>query len=56
MAFEWIKRLFRSPDESTMSSDEKHFAEESVEDRAAEGFAAEHLGGIDPTPPEPDDE
>jgi hypothetical protein len=56
MAFEWIKRLFRAPDESTMSKEERSFADESVEDHASEGFAAEHLGGIDPEPLEPEDD
>jgi hypothetical protein len=31
-----------------MSRAERRFVDESVEDRQAEGFVEEHLGGIDP--------
>ena len=31
-----------------MSPAERRFVEESVEDRQADDFVAEHLGGIDP--------
>jgi hypothetical protein len=34
--------------EAGMSPSERRFTHESVEDHQAEGFVAEHLGGIDP--------
>jgi hypothetical protein len=34
-----------------MSSGERHFAEQSVDDIAADALTKEHLGGFDSTPP-----
>ena len=60
MALESIKHFFqnlggdrtsRADAETTMSDHEKPFAEESLEDQAADRAAAEHLGGIDPNLP-----
>jgi len=38
----------RETEEAGMSRAERRFAAESVEDRQADGFVEEHLGGIDP--------
>ncbi len=38
----------REVEKDTMSPEERHFAEESVEDMQADEFTGEHLGGISP--------
>jgi hypothetical protein len=38
----------REAEEEQMSPDERRFVDESVEDRQADEFVGEHLGGVDP--------
>jgi hypothetical protein len=52
--FEWLKNLFGRggeetwrADESQMSPQERAFVEKSPEERGAERFVEEHLGGED---------
>jgi hypothetical protein len=52
--FEWLKNLFGRggeetwrADESQMSPQERKFVEQSPEERGAERFVEEHLGGED---------
>jgi hypothetical protein len=55
-------RRRRAAERETMSPAERHFADESVEEMAADEFAGEHMGGIPPghlidgggPPPAPD--
>ena len=54
MAFERLTRLLRARrdhagrERAAMSPREREFVDESVEDRQAEGFVEEHLGGFRP--------
>jgi hypothetical protein len=41
-------RADRETERAGMSRAERRFVDERVEDRQAEGFVEEHLGGIDP--------
>ena len=42
------KAVGRESEREQMSSAERHFTEESVDDIQADGFVGEHLGGIEP--------